>query len=137
MDSRDASEPTLKRGWTHDQVDAIISRLLRLGLTISAALVFAGAVIYLVRHGGEAAAYSVFRGQPPSYRAIGSILRESAGFHGRGLIMAGLIVLVATPVARVVFSVAAFLREHDRIFVGVTLFVLAVLLFSVLWLGLR
>ena len=137
MDSRDTSEPTLKRGWTDHEVDAIISRLLRYGLAASAALVSVGAVIYLVRHGGEAAAYSVFRGQPPRYREIESILRQSAGFRGRGLIMAGLILLLATPVARVVFSVVAFLRERDWVFVAVTLFVLAVLLFSVFWLGLR
>ncbi len=137
MDLQDASEPGPERGWTREQVDAIISRLLRLGLMASAALVLAGAVIYLVRHGGEAAAYGVFRGQPRAYRELGSILRESAGFHGRGLIMAGLILLVATPVARVAFSVLAFLREHDSVYVAVTLFVLGVLLFSVFWLGIR
>ncbi len=137
MDLRDASEPGPERGWTRDQIDLIISRLLRLGLMASAVLVLAGAVIYLVRHGGEAAAYGVFVGQPRTYREIGGILRESAGFHGRGLIMAGLILLVATPVARVVFSIVAFLRERDSVYVAVTLFVLAVLLFSVFWLGLR
>ena len=40
-------------------------------------------------------------------------------------------------VSESVFSVVAFLREHDSVLVAITLFVLAVLLFSVFWLGVR
>jgi uncharacterized membrane protein len=133
MDSPDAS----RRGWTEEDLDRIISRLLRWGLLMSASLVLAGAVLYLVRHGGETAAYRVFRGQPRSFREVHGILAETARFRGRGFIMAGLILLVATPVARVAFSVLAFIRERDRVFVAVTLFVLAVLVGSLFWLGLR
>ena len=39
----------------------------------------------------------------------------------------GLVLLIATPVARVVFSVVAFTLERDWLYVGITLFVLAVL----------
>jgi uncharacterized membrane protein len=46
------------------------------------------------------------------------------------VIMLGLLLLVATPVARVVFSVAGFLRERDFLYVVLTLIVLAVLLSS-------
>lgn len=74
---------------------------------------------------------------PRDYREVGGILKATAGFHGRGFIMAGLILLIATPVARVVFSVVAFLREGDHVYVAVTATVLAILLFSVFWLGLR
>ena len=137
MDSRDGSEPGRRRGWTDVQVDRVIGNLLRFGLLISAAFVAAGGVIFVFRHGGETAAYRVFRGVPRDFREVAGILRQTAGFHGRGLIMTGLILLIATPVARVVFSVVAFLREGDRVFVAVTLTVLAILLFSVFWLGLR
>ncbi len=137
MDSRDGSEPRPRRGWTDVQVDRFIGNLLRFGLLVSAALVAAGAAIFLARHGGETAAYRVFRGVPRDYREVGGILKATAGFHGRGFIMAGLILLIATPVARVVFSVVAFLREGDHVYVAVTATVLAILLFSVFWLGLR
>ncbi|HVP89904.1 MAG TPA: DUF1634 domain-containing protein [Terriglobales bacterium] len=137
MVSRDGSEAGRRRGWTEADVDVVISRILRTGLTLSAALVAAGAAIFLARHGGETAAYRVFRGVPPDYREVGGVIRAAAGFRGRGLIMAGLILLVATPVARVAFSVLAFLRQRDYVFVAVTLAVLAILLFSVFWLGLR
>jgi len=137
MDSRGASD--LGRGcdWTQAGVDRTISRLLRIGLLVSSVIVAVGGVIFLLRHGNETAAYAVFRGVPRDFRNVGGILKDSVGFRGRGLIMAGLILLIATPVARVVFSVVAFLRQRDRVYVAVTLAVLAVLLFSVFWLGLR
>jgi uncharacterized membrane protein len=128
MDSRDGSEAG--RGWTDSEVDRTISRLLRYGLLASAALVAAGAAVFLLRHGSEPAAYRIFRGVPRDYREVTGILRATAGFHGRGLIMAGLIFLIATPVARVAFSVIAFLRQRDSTYVAVTLVVLTILLFS-------
>lgn len=137
MDSRDGSRAGRRRGWTDVEVDTIIGSLLRLGLILSSALVIVGAVIFLSRHGSETAAYKVFLGEPRNYREIGGILTETARFRGRGFIMAGLILLMATPVARVIFSVIVFLRQRDRVFVAVTIFVLAILLYSLFWLGLR
>jgi uncharacterized membrane protein len=42
----------------------------------------------------------------------------------------GLLLLIATPVARVAFSVFAFALQRDRLYVVVTLAVLGVLAFS-------
>jgi uncharacterized membrane protein len=137
MASQDGFKPGRARGWTEAEVERTISRLLRFGLLVSSTLVAAGAVIFLLRHGSETASYGIFRGVPRNFREFRGIIQETAGFHGRGLIMAGLILLIATPVARVVFSVLAFLRQRDRVYVAVTLAVLAILLFSVFWLGLR
>jgi len=116
-------------------MDRIISVLLRAGLTAAAAVVLVGAIIYLVRHGGETAAYHVFRGEPPQYRKVLGIFGEMERFRGRGFILAGLLILMATPIARVAFSVAAFFRQRDYVYVFVTLFVLAVLLFSLFRVG--
>lgn len=50
--------------------------------------------------------------------------------HSRGIIEAGLLVLIATPVARVLFSVIGFTRQRDYAYVGVTLVVLTVLVYN-------
>ena len=47
-----------------------------------------------------------------------------------GLIMVGLLLLMATPVSRVAFSVFGFMHERDYLYVGLTLLVLGVLLYS-------
>jgi uncharacterized membrane protein len=137
MVSREDYKQRSRSGWTDEQVDRIISSLLRFGLILSAVLVIFGAAIYLARHGDESISYSVFRGEPPNYRSLPGIVKEAVEFHGRGFILAGLILLIGTPVARVAFSVLAFLRQRDFIYVIATLIVLCILLFSLVWGGLR
>ncbi len=135
MESPGGSErpPKLRRrGWTDVQVEVVISVILRVGLIVAAAVVVVGGAIYLLRHGHELISYRVFHGEPPVDRSIPEIVRAAAGLRGRAFIMAGLVLLIATPVVRVAFSVVAFLRERDWIYVGVTLFVLAILLWSIL-----
>jgi uncharacterized membrane protein len=50
--------------------------------------------------------------------------------HSRGLMQLGLLVLVATPVARVAFAVFAFARQRDHVYLTVSMIVLAVLVYS-------
>ena len=104
--------------------------LLRSGVLFSASLVLIGGIIYLSRHDLPTINYRVFQGEPPEFRTVGGILREAAKFHGRGLIQLGLLILIATPVARVLFSVVAFIYERDWTYVPITMIVLALLCYS-------
>jgi uncharacterized membrane protein len=119
-------------GWTDQRVEQTIGRLLRNGLIIAAAVVAVGAVVYLMRHGAEKPNYRFFSGQPADLRTIGGILRETLDWRGKGLIQLGLVLLLATPVARVAFSVVAFALQRDRFYVLVTLVVLGILSYSIL-----
>lgn len=107
-----------------------IGTLLRAGLFGAAAVVTAGAAVYLTRHGGAAADYRVFRGEPADLVSLRGILNDCFALRGVGLIQLGIVTLLATPVARVAFSVWVFAREQDGLYVAVTLFVLSVLLAS-------
>jgi uncharacterized membrane protein len=111
-------------------VERTLARLLRTGVVLSAAIVVLGGAVYLFRHGGERPHYGVFRGEPSDLRTVAGIVRDAASASGRGLIQLGLVVLIATPVARVAFSVIAFALQRDRTYVIVTLAVLALLLLS-------
>ena len=114
--------------WPDQRFEELIANLLRTGVLLSATVVFLGAILYLVRHGFEPADYRVFHGEPSQLRSPHAILAYA--FHLRGLIQLGLLLLIATPVARVTFSVFGFARERDRMYVGFTLVVLIVLLYS-------
>jgi uncharacterized membrane protein len=114
------------------RMDEIMSVLLRGGVLIAAGLVFFGGVIFLVRHPMPASDYRVFQGAAPEMRTIRGILGEVAKFHGRGFIQLGLLVLIATPVARVLFSVFAFIYEKDWTYVAVTVIVLGLLSYSLI-----
>jgi len=104
--------------------------LLRSGVVLSAVIVFVGGVLYVMRHRVPATDYRVFRGEPGDLRTISGIFHEALSFSGRGLIQLGLLVLIATPVARVAFSFFAFLYERDWTYVLVTLLVLGLLVYS-------
>jgi len=130
MASRGGSDNQEASAWTDQRVELIIGNLLRLGVAIAGAVVLAGAFVYLVRHGTEAPSYHAFRGEPVELRTLAGIFEQVQEGRGRGLIQLGLLLLIATPIARVGFSLIAFMRLRDRLYVGVTLLVLAVLLFS-------
>jgi uncharacterized membrane protein len=119
--------PNLHQDQRMDQIMAI---LLRSGVLVAASLVFIGGVIYLSRHDLPAINYRAFQGEPQELRTVDGILREAEKFHGRGLIQLGLLVLIATPVARVQFSVLAFIYEKDWTYVAITMIVLALLCYS-------
>jgi uncharacterized membrane protein len=116
--------------WTDQKVEVIIGNLLRAGVLLAAGVVVAGASIYLVRHGAEPADYRTFRGEPSELRHLSGIVGYAMALRGRGIIQLGLLLLIATPIARVAFSTIAFAAEKDRMYVGFTLIVLAVLMYG-------
>jgi hypothetical protein len=62
--------------------------------------VLLGGIVYLVRHGEETPDYLVFVGAPADLRGVSGIVADALTFSGRGIIQLGLLLLVATPVAR-------------------------------------
>jgi uncharacterized membrane protein len=125
------SEQRQHRGLSDERVDGIISDLLRIGVIASAVIVFSGGILYLVSEGGKPAPdLHEFQKQPEKLRNPVHIVREAASLSELGLIMLGLLLLIATPVARVIFSVAAFALQRDYLYVLFTLLVMSVLLYS-------
>jgi uncharacterized membrane protein len=121
-----------KRNLMSDQrIDLIIGNLLRVAVIVSAIFVLSGAVIYLLRHGMEMPDYGVFSGVPKNLRGLREIVETAWGIRSVGIIQLGLLILIATPVARVIFSVFAFLLQRDYMYVVFTLIVLTVLLLSI------
>jgi len=117
--------------WGDRRMELIIGILLRLGVMIAGAVVFFGAVIYLIRNGGAPLPdYKSFHGETVQLSTVEGILAGCRQFRGRAIIQLGVLLLIATPVARVVFSALAFAFEKDKLYVCITLFVLAILLFS-------
>lgn len=120
----------VKRAWTDQRIEDILGNMLRAGVVLSAFVVFCGAIVYLTHHGLRHEDYRAFQGEPSDLRSVPGILREALHLNGRGIIQLGLLFLIATPVARVIFSIFGFAEEHDRMYVGFTVIVLAILLFS-------
>lgn len=117
---------------TDASIEHAVSILLRSGVLVSAFVVLLGGVYYLAQHGGEAANYHHFAGQPRVDRIISEIFKGVIALRARSVIQFGILLLIATPIARVVVSLVAFVLEHDRTYVIITALVLAILLFSLI-----
>jgi uncharacterized membrane protein len=111
-------------------VEATIGTLLRTGVIVSALFVLTGGILYLTRYASTPIDYRPFHGEPSDLRSISGILNDALAFHSRGIIQFGLLLLIATPVARVAFMVFAFAYVRDWIYVLITLIVLALLIYS-------
>jgi uncharacterized membrane protein len=112
------------------RIDQIMSIILRTGVLLAAFLVLTGGIVSLLRHNTTVINDRTFHGEARQLRTIPGIVHQALAFHGPGLIQLGLLVLIATPVARVLFSVFGFLYEKDWTYVVVTLIVLAILSYS-------
>ena len=121
-----------ERSWTDQRIENILGNLLRAGVFLSALVVLIGGGIYLVRHGRSPVDFRVFRGEPADLRHVRGIFRETLALRGRGIIQLGLLLLIATPVARVAFSIWGFAEERDRMYVVFTVTVFSILLYSLL-----
>jgi len=121
---------TLQRDWNDKRIEDTLSMMLRTGVILSAAIVVLGAAAYLVRHGLEPADYRVFKGEPSSLRGVVGVVHGVTLWHSRAMMQLGLLILIATPVARVAFSIYGFARERDRMYTGFTVIVLGILLLS-------
>jgi uncharacterized membrane protein len=106
-------------------MQAVIGWVLRIGVIVSISVVFVGGVIYIYRHSGSIPNYSKFNGVPDYVQLHGII-----NLRGRSIIQAGIILLIATPIMRIVFSTVSFALEKDYLYVGISLLVLLIIIIS-------
>jgi len=120
---------TGKHKFRDTDMQAVLGWVLRIGVIVSISIVIFGGVLYLYRHGGETAGHSKFIGIP-DFTQIGGIVQGILDFRGRSIIQLGIILLIATPIMRIIFSTIGFALEKDRLYVGISLLVLLIIIFS-------
>jgi uncharacterized membrane protein len=123
---------TSQSRWSDHAVEQGVGRLLQVGVLVAAGVVLIGAILLLARQGGAPVSYSVFHGEPELLRSIGAIVRGALALDPAAVVQLGLLLLIATPVARVAFTLVAFVLQRDRTYVLITSIVLALLLYGLL-----
>ncbi len=116
--------------WTDEQVEQAVGKLLRIGVLVAACVAAVGGVAYLLRHGSAPVAYHAFNGEPQSLRTVRGVVDSAFALNSLGVIQLGLLLLIATPIARVALSLIGFFRQKDGKYVVITAIVLAILAFS-------
>ena len=119
------------------QIQNSLARLMVGGTLIAAVIIAAGLVWYLASHVGIKAGDHVFSGEPKYFenpiQMVQRAMNLSEFGHRRSLIMIGVVILLINPVLRVGFAALGFAAQRDKLYTSISLFVLAVLLFSFFW----
>ena len=126
------TRPAASAGWTDERVEAWIGAVLRLGVALAAVVASVGSVFFLARYGAQPADYRTFHGVAGGLDSVGGVLAGALALRSRWIIQLGLLLLIATPIARVALSLVAFALQRDRTYVVLTALVLALLLFSLM-----
>lgn len=116
-------------------VQQAIGGVLRIGVLIAAAVTLAGGVLLLAQHGGNPVALGTFRGEPTVLTSLVGIARGTLALNGDAVAQFGLVLLIATPVARVALTLVAFALQRDRAYVLITTIVLALLVYGLVFGG--
>ncbi|MDR3190459.1 MAG: DUF1634 domain-containing protein [Lactobacillaceae bacterium] len=117
-------KPELKQEMDHMEVQ--IGQIMRVGVFIAVALMVVGILLVLVKPNTNMNAYTQFT-------HLDAMFAGMVQLHPLAWLMAGLLMLILTPVLRVVASIFAFAKVHDMIYVWITVAVFAILVVAILY----
>lgn len=123
MENRDHSDKSRDMG-------QLIGAQLRFGVVLAAAICTFGGMLFFIQHPDSSLDFGSFSAEPKRLRDFNSILHEAFELRSRAVIQLGILVLMATPVLRVLLSFFGFVKERDWLYAIITLLVIAILFFS-------
>jgi len=115
---------------TDQRLESYIATMLAWGVSLSSLAVIAGGALYLRYAQKQTADYTHFHAAYPALRTIAGVLHGVSHMDAPSIIQMGLLLLIATPVVRVIFCFAGFIRQRDKLYATVSLVVLAILIYS-------
>jgi uncharacterized membrane protein len=126
------SESPAEHGHEDYALEQRLGTLLRGGVILSASVTLIGGIMFLASHGTVPVSYHTFSGEPEGLRTVGGVIEGVVHGDSISIIQLGVLLLIATPIARVLMSVIGFARERVWMYVGCSLLVLALLSYGLL-----
>ncbi|MDR1653191.1 MAG: DUF1634 domain-containing protein [Prevotellaceae bacterium] len=125
------------------QTEIMIGKSLRVGVIASVLITLCGGILYLFQHQGLATQYAPapdetdahFAGAQPYLRGISTVVAHILQLDGAAIVQLGVIVLIATPLLRIVLSLAAFIIEKDKLYALIAAIVLTIILSNMFFSG--
>jgi uncharacterized membrane protein len=115
-----------------EHVEQMVGNLLRIGVLIAAAVTIVGGIAFMIHHGSLVPDHSVFRGQPAMLSSVSGVISGVLALEPAAIVQLGIVLLIATPVARVLLTLVAFAVQRDWMYVLISAIVLALLAYSLL-----
>lgn len=125
-------KPGPSKTYSDNDMEQLMGSLLRIGVLISAIVAFIGGVMYVAVHGGEIhPSYTIFKGVPPEYTSLSAVMHGVLTGNAASVMQMGILLLIATPIARILFSFASFIKEKDYLYVVISAIVLGIIVYSI------
>jgi uncharacterized membrane protein len=112
------------------KMELAMGNLLRTGVIVCCVVMVFGAVLYLAQQGARPAVYTRFHGEPADLESVSGVLRGVRSGSAQAIIQLGALLMIATPVLRVIFALVGFAAMKDWRFTAISATVLALLLFG-------
>lgn len=114
-------------------IQQLIGNTLRWGVILACLLATIGGVYYLMQHGLDLVPdYRHFdatsAAAQPQFTTLGGLWQGILHGDAASCVQVGVIVLILTPIARVVLSLFDFIVEQDWLYVAITAIVLTVII---------
>lgn len=119
-----------KNFFADKDIQLILGTLLRVGVISSMLVVFIGGLIYLFGNHSSLIDYAKFDSGKTGLSSMNAVFEGVKHLDGAAIVQFGTLLLIFTPVARVVFSIFSFLIERDYLYVVIGLIVLSIILYS-------
>jgi uncharacterized membrane protein len=121
-----------KKTSADQDIERLIGLQLRFGVIIASLIVLIGGLIYLKQFGALAVPhYHSFAGTKAGYTSLGEIFKGVYKVNAKGIIELGVVALIITPILRIAFSLVGFIIEKDKLYIWITVTVLAIMLASI------
>ncbi|HET7551714.1 MAG TPA: DUF1634 domain-containing protein [Gemmatimonadaceae bacterium] len=115
-----------------ERVEQMVGNLLRIGVLVAAAVALLGGIAFMIHHGSLVPDHSVFRGQPAMLSSLTGVIAGASALQPAAIVQLGIVLLIATPVARVLLTLIAFALQRDWMYVLISAIVLALLAYSLI-----
>ena len=115
---------------TDYDVEQLIGQVLRYGVLLSGSVAIIGGIWYLYQQGSGIPHYTKFSGEPAGFTSFSGIYYGVMSGSASEIIQAGVVILIATPIIRIIFSLISFIFEKDKLYIVITFIVLSIILFS-------
>ena len=111
-------------------LEQAMGRILQIGVTASALVVSIGGILYLAQTRGARPSYQHFQSATAQLTTVHGIVAQALSLNPAGIVEFGILLLIATPICRVLFGVVGFAMLSDRLYTAISAIVLVILLFS-------
>lgn len=125
-----ASSTVKNREPSEERLRALLARIMLWGVLLAASVMLVGGVTFLASHWNQHPGDHKFTGEPGDLRHPVAILKAAISGNDDSLIQAGVLLLLANPLVRVMLAAWGYAASRDRLYAGISTIVLAVLIVS-------